>query len=262
MFFEKEDYEIFNSKNNKLNTSVVKAKRNDIKQKLLELHHDIVTDYIWNQYGLHAHEKPENITSVDYPMMMNQYTVGWMGLRYGRSAPDIKVLNDALGITWKTQEDKKYGFQKYNNFEICLHYDCMMMGLFHSTRYDGVDRSQIYPLIRDMDVNFLSKLEKILQDLQGYGFVFRSYGKDEKGQDECAEFHFDKYYPEDLITNFRSYYIKYCNAEYQGYTNMLMRIYPIYDKRIQTKEQIIAEFFDVIDHLLPLYHLFSWKPNK
>ena len=37
MFFEKQDYETFDSKHYRLNDSVIRQRRKDVKEKLLEL---------------------------------------------------------------------------------------------------------------------------------------------------------------------------------------------------------------------------------
>ena len=269
MFFEKEDYEVFSKENKGLNDSVIRQRRKDVQDKLLELHHDIITDYVFNQYAIYPHWKDDHITSSIFPNQTNEHTVPWLGLRYGKSKSEIESLNFGLG----RNDSGKVGFQKFNNFEICVYDNCLSIGLYHSTRCGGIDRQKVKDYIKNDNKEFLAKLETALKNIQGYGYIFKAfYSKYTSHSEEaaCEEFHFDYVKSDNLLEEFLKFYMKYSkDGEYdrydlgdsKGFANTIMYDYPIKDKRIQTKKGIIAEFFYHVDNLLELYRVLNWRNN-
>ena len=269
MFFEKEDYETFSEDNRRLNDSIIRQKRKDVQEKLLDIHHDIMTDYIFNQYALYPHWKDDRITSATYPNETNDFMVPWLGLRYGKSKEEIQSLNVGLG----RDDIGKVGFQKFNNFEICVYDNGISIGLFHSTRCGGIDRQKVKDYICNDNKEFLTKLETALKNIQGYGYIFKAdYTKYVNSHEEFArkEFHFDWVKSDYILEEFLKFY-KECSLDgeydkaildgHKGFVNTIMYDYPIKDKRIQTKEGIITEFFYHVDNLLELYRVLNWRNN-
>lgn len=250
MFFDSIDFDTFSNRFNRLNTSDIRARRKRTQDKLLEINTDIKS--YMTKLNLFPHWKAENITSLTFPCEFNHGTVGWLGVRYGRSKKEIDLLNEG-----RETNDPFLGFQKYNCFQIDVAIDGVDMGIYHSVPHDAIDRMYVREHIDDVD--FQENLGVILQNLTGYNYTF-SVGQlgAVSNKWETHDFNFDAYYDGDILHEFTKFYKTYV---VDGTHSSLLYHYARNDERIQEKEQIESEFFKHIDRLLDFYKLFSWNIN-
>src|SRR5690606_11305495 len=93
-------------RNAQSNNTEIRHRRLNVQQKMLAIH-QIVFPNIKN-LGIAPHKREKNITSTIEPSIYNHYTVGWIGVRYGKLPHEIDILNAG-----HEKGDDVYGFQKH-----------------------------------------------------------------------------------------------------------------------------------------------------
>ncbi len=233
-FFDFNDYETFFSRNAKLNDSEIKARRLKVQNKLIQVHKKVYTEI--KKMGIECHWRKDNITSLIHPMVYNHYSVGWLGVRYGKTKKELDFFNQGA-------EDDYLGFQKHGCIQFCLVPQGFEINLFLSVKNDSIDRADLhqkFPMKR-------KEIENELEKLRGLNFIWEI-----NNDNETHRFVFDK----ENINEFYDYYIKY---DKEGCTSYLVLYYAPDDKRIKTLDMISKEVIEYVKKLLPLYNLLVFR---
>lgn len=239
-FFDYGDYETFFFRNRTKSGSDIKVKRERVKGKMLDIHQKIYPKI--NKLGIAHHKRKDNITSLIIPHPINQNSVGWLGVRYGKTPPEVDVLN--MG---KDKDDDIYGFQKHGCLQYSIGSEGFEINLFLAVRHDAIDRAYLHENL----VKLKKKIESELAKLKGYGMEWVIWNND---IDEPIVFDIDS---EDTTT--------FCDFfkenDTDGRESFLRKYYEPDNDILKTKETISAEIIKVMKILLPLYNAMVWRPR-
>lgn len=252
-FFTYEDYETLFRRNEQLKTNALKQRREEIRVKLLSI--DRMLRKYTNKLDLYPHWNPHNITSSIEPNIFNRHRVSWLGIRYGKTEGEVKLLNTDLPKTWDRYESSKgkneqLGFQKHSCIQFCLVPHGFEVILFHAVANEAIDRGYVHDLIDNNKRAELKRIIRAVDKLKGKGFTW--YISDPNKREPVAEFNLDAENPEDFI----SFYKK---NDKEGYTSVcqfaIKPDYPI----LKDKKEIARLVLRKIKELLPLYRAVAFR---
>ncbi len=239
-FFNFDDYEIFFRKNERRKDGAAMARRKATQSKLLKIHNQIYPKI--KTLGLNCHWKKEHITSLITPCEFNKERVSWMGIRYGKSHDEVKLLS-----TGRT-ENEFLGFQKHACIQFSIAERGLEVSLFHAVAKEAVDRKYLHD-----ELIHKSKADAIINEirrLQGNQLVWRIY--DAVKQKVEAEFDLDNERAEEFI-NF------YKQNDKDGFELALSYFVPAHDPSIQTMDDICNLVLEKTRLLLPLYKQMAYR---
>lgn len=238
-YFNYEDYETFFPRNQKEAGAAIADKRKRVQTKMLSIHQQIYPSI--KQLGIAHHKRKENITSLIVPHPINQYSVGWLGVRYGKTPPEVDVLN--MG---KDKDDDIYGFQKHGCLQYSIGSDGFDINLFLAVRHDAIDRAYLHQHLTELK----PKIESRLRKLQGQGMEWVIW---DSAQDGWFTFDIDNEDPEIFCDYFKE-------NDQDGRESFLRKFYEPDDEILKKKDTICAEILRVMKTLLPLYNTMVWRP--
>jgi len=239
-FFNFGDYETFFARNQKKGGTDIKAKRERVQRKMLEIHQQVYPNI--RKLGIAHHKRKENITSLIIPHPINQFSVAWLGVRYGKTPPEIDVLN-----IYKDKDDDIYGFQKHGCLQFSISSNGFEINLFLAVRHEAIDRDYLHENLEKLK----PRIEIELKKLRGLGFEWVIWDND---KDEPIIFDVDS---EDLST-FCDFFRK---NDKDGRESYLRKFYEPDNNILKTKESIAAEIIRIMKILLPLYNTMVWRPK-
>ena len=248
--FTEEDFDTYKEEYQKSIHPDIMRRRKETGDKLLEISKELLPELRKRNYILDTHPKSGHTLSWDRPLPYNHGIVNWRGVRFGRTARELEILNIGLGKN-SYDDRKKIGFQKYTCFQINIEQYGIDVGLFHAVPYESIDRMTV----REYLVNypqFKDQLIEALKEIRGYGFIWSISPKDETDSEHL--FYFDFQDPED----FPEFYLNY---DIEGTYSSLLYRFPKWDRRI-LKENFINSCLDIFDILYPIYEIIKWVPNK
>lgn len=238
-YFCYKDYEIFFERNRKKTDSDIQTQRRQVQNKMLAIHQLIYPSI--KKLGIAHHKRPENITSLIIPHPINFGSVGWLGVRYGKTPPEVDVLNAG-----REKEDDTYGFQKHGCLQFSIGSDGFDVNLFLAVRHGAIDRSYIHEKLMEKKLAIESELAK----LKGQCMAWVIWDND---TNDPITFDIDSKDPSDFYDFFKE-------NDQDGRESYLQKYYAPNDAMLQTKERIGAEVLQVVKNLLPLYNTMVWRP--
>ncbi len=238
-YFNYEDYETFFPRNHKGTGSAITDKRKRVQSKMLSINQQIYPSI--KTLGIAHHKRKENITSLIETRPINQYSVRWLGVRYGKTPPEVDVLN--MG---KDKDDDIYGFQKHGCLQYSIGQDGFEINLFLAVRHDAVDRAYLHEHLTELK----PKIESRLRKLQGQGMEWVVW---DTAMDDWFNFDIDSEDPETFCDYFKE-------NDRDGRESFLRKSYEPDDKILKSKESICTEILRVMKILLPLYNTMVWRP--
>lgn len=239
-YFKYEDYETFFPRNRKETGSAISDKRKKVKGKMLAINSLIYPQI--KKLGIEHHKSDKNITSLIIPHPINQMSVGWLGIHYGKTPKEVDALNFA-----KEKDDAIYGFQKHG----CIQYSIgegFEINLFLAVRHDAVDRLHLHQHLFELQ----PKIEINLAKLKGLGLQWLIWDYQEDAP--IATFDVDS----ENSTDFGDWFKE---NDHDGYESFLRKYYKPDDPVLKTKESIGNEIVQVTKLLLPLYNTIVWRPK-
>ncbi len=238
-YFTYEDYETFFPRNQRGIGSAIADKRKRVQIKMLSIHQQIYPSI--KKLGIAHHKRKENITSLIVPHPINQYSVGWLGVRYGKTPPEVDVLN--MG---KDKDDDIYGFQKHGCLQYSIGSEGFDINLFLAVRRGAIDRAYLHQHLTKLK----PKIESRLQELQGQGMEWVIW---DSAQGDWFTFDIDNEDPETFCDYFRE-------NDQDGRESYLRKFYEPDDDILKTQATTCAEILRVMEILLPLYNTMVWRP--
>ncbi|SCH48847.1 Predicted HKD family nuclease [uncultured Clostridium sp.] len=232
-YFKYSDYETFFTRNEKKDDISINKCRAEVKEKILEIHKNIYSKV--KKLGINCHWRKDHITSLIRPCTYNYGKVDWLGVRYGKTESEIKVLN--MG----TDKGEGLGFQKHACIQYAISADVFEVNLFHSVPNDAFDRSTIYERLKND--RFRNSIENELSNLKGHGFIWTINEK---------TFDIDK----DDISQFHKFYI---SNDCEGKFSSLSKVFNPDDEEIKSLDSICDIVYKYIEMLIPLYNLVSYR---
>lgn len=238
-YFDFDDYETFFKRNRKKSDSVIKARREAVQRKMLAINSLIYPQI--KKLGIEHHRSDKHITSLIIPHPVNQMSVGWLGVRYGKTPREVDELNFA-----KERDDDGYGFQKHGCIQYSIGSNGFDINLFLAVRHDAVDRYHLHQHLSE----YRSKIEEELAKLKGNDMTWMIWNHEDE---EPISFDVDNDDPSDFFDFFRE-------NDRDGRESYLQKDYAPDDPVLQTKESIGTEVVRVTKILLPLYNKIVWRP--
>lgn len=238
-YFGYEDYETFFTRNRKKSDSDIQAKRKRVQSKMLAIHQLLYPSI--KKLGIAHHKRKENITSLIIPHPVNFGSVGWLGVRYGKTPPEVDVLNAG-----KEKEDDTYGFQKHGCLQFSIGSAGFDINLFLAVRHGAIDRAYVHENMMSLK----PKIESELVKLQGQGMEWVIWDHD---INEPITFDIDSEDPSAFYNFFKV-------NDQDGRESYLQKYYAPDDPILQTKDSIGAEVLRIVKILLPLYNIMVWRP--
>lgn len=238
-FFNYSDYETFFFRNRNKSGSDIKVKRERVQGKMLDIHQKIYPSI--KKLGIAHHKRKENITSLIIPHPINQYSVGWLGVRYGKTPPEVDVLNMGKG-----KDDDIYGFQKHGCLQYSIGSEGFEINLFLAVRHEAVDRAYLHQHLGKLK----PKIESELRKLKGHGMEWVIW---DSTIDDPFVFDVDSEDPATFCNFFKE-------NDHDGRESYLRKYYEPDDVIIQTKDTICKEILRIMKVLLPLYNIMVWRP--
>lgn len=239
-YFNYVDYETFFLRNRKKSSAEIKVKREQVQSKMLNIHKQIYPEI--KKMGIAHHKRKENITSLIIPHPINQYTVGWLGVRYGKTSSEVDVLSKKVG-----KGDDIYGFQKHGCLQYSIGSNGFEINLFLAVRHAAIDRDYLHENLGKLK----SKIELELIKLKNQGMQWVIWNND---IGEPIVFDVDSESPSAFCDFFKT-------NDMDGRESYLRKYYEPNDKILQTKETIGDEIKKVMKLLLPLYNTMVWRLN-
>jgi len=232
-YFKYKDYELLFPRNMSKEDSSIKKSREDLREKILDIHNNIYKDI--KRLGVNCHWRKDNISSLIRPCKYNKHSVDWMGVRYGKTEEEVKGLN--IGAS----KDEELGFQKH----ACIQYAISPYGfdvnLFHSVPKEGIDRDYMHKKL--MEYDFRQNVEKELHKLKGHGFTWNL--DDEKFSIDSND-----------ISEFCDFYLK---NDCEGKFSSLSIFFAPNDDEIKDLDSICKVVKNYVRMLVPLYNLVSYR---
>ena len=233
-YFIDDEYNILSSdymyKNN-YEDKYVKDNRDSIKQKLLDLNTEILSQIKKDKLDLHNHFNTKNIISLTYPCPRNKDKVDWIGVRYGVSKRTISLINGPE----KFDEHSDFGFLKFGCLQISISSTGVQVQLVHSIPNDSFDRGYLHDNLMK-DTQLQNNIIESLKPLKGLGFKWY-FGN------ECVKL--DDYEPEEFINLYNT------KDQFHTYSMLTLEI-PKTDERLL--ESNIHNLYKYIKLLYPLYN--------
>lgn len=230
-YFDFADYETFFPRNVRSNFSGIRVKRDVVKKKLLAIHESI-EDRV-NELDLYAHWDKSNITSLTFPCSYNNFSVAWMGVRYGKRKDEVLFG----GGTKEPYES----FTKHACLQCNIDAKGFEVVLFFAVRNEALDRQYL----RQKLYEHADEINEQARKLRGHGLVWKI--------EECPDFSFDD--DDDLVT-----YLKQ-NDRDGRFSSMTMFFAPD-DPRIKTLPDICREVLNGFSLYKPLYDLIAWRAKE
>ena len=115
--FTAEDFDTFKEEHQKSIHPDIMNRRKVVGEKLLDISNELLPLLRSRGYILDTHPKSGHTLSWDRPLPYNHGIVNWRGVRFGRTAPELEILNYGLGNNGYDNR-KKIGFQKYTCFQV------------------------------------------------------------------------------------------------------------------------------------------------
>ncbi|MGG3561980.1 hypothetical protein ABES03_10280 [Neobacillus rhizosphaerae] len=235
--FTYEDYETLFPANQKRNDTVIAKKRKSIQKKLLNIHSKIKN--FAQKADLHVHWNPEHITTIINPTTYNNYTIAWVGIRYGKHRKHVKYGGESYA-----------SFTKHGSIQIGLYPGGFTVSLFHAVRDGAIDRGFVQEkLFQNPD--FKNEMLMELQKIKGKGYTW--YINDPIERLEPVK-------PFSLDNRDLNEFFKFYKFDNEGFESHLTRVVPIDDISISTEDQMVFLIKDEIKNLLPLYKQLIYIP--
>lgn len=248
--FTAEDFDTFKEEYQKSIHPDIMNRRKVVGEKLLDISNELLPLLRSRGYILDTHPKSGHTLSWDRPLPYNHGIVNWRGVRFGRTAPELEILNYGLGNNGYDNR-KKIGFQKYTCFQVNIEEYGVDAGLFHAVPYESIDRMNVRQYLQSSQ-EFKDKLVDALNKIRGYGFVWSISPL--PGETEDHNFYFDF----QDASEFPNYYLKY---DQEGTYSSLLYRFPRWDRRI-LKDNFVNSCLDIFDLLYPIYEVIKWVPNQ
>jgi len=236
-FFQFEDYETFFHRNEKRNDSGIMQQRTKVRDKMLEIHKAIYKDV--QKMNLHCHRRKDNITSLIRPAVYNHHSVGWLGIRYGKSPNELEILNKGA------EKDEILGFQKHSCLQFSITKRGFEINMFHAVPNDAVDRVHVHSKLADMA--FVDNIIDKINCLKGNNLFWNIYENDTR-----IEFDIDN-------ENGASFIDFYRKHDMSGRESFLSYSLEPDDPRIKDLHSIASLVVSKIKLLLPLYQAMSLR---
>lgn len=239
MYFTYKDYETLFLRNQALNDTSIRIRREEIQDKILEIHKKVYPTL--NKENIHCHWRPENIISLIRPCVFNLGRVGWVGVRYGKHEDEINMLN--IG----SSKDEELGFQKHACLQFCITSSGFEINLFHAVRRDAVDRNYMHENINKIKNKIINELNK----LKGENLEWVIH---DNVENKNYIFEIDNEKSEQFIDYYRKY-------DEEGRESYLAYYLEPNDNRLKDLNSISKVVIEKIKLLLPLYNLLAFR-NK
>ena len=239
-FFNYDDYETFFTRNQKESGADITAKRERVQGKMLTIHQKIYPSI--SKLGIAHHKRKENITSLIKPHPTNQFSVAWLGVRYGKTPREVDVLN-----IYKDKDEDIYGFQKHGCLQYSIGSEGFDINLFLAVRHEAIDRDYIHGNLGKLR----PKIETELKKLRGLGLEWVIWDNDNR---KSIIFDVDSEDPGAFCTFFKQ-------NDRDGRESYLRKYYEPDDDILKTKETIGVEVIRIMSILLPLYNTLVWRPK-
>lgn len=252
-FFTYEDYEILFRRNEQLKINDLKQRREQLRAKLLYI--DRTLRKYMNKLDLYPHWNPQNVTSGIEPNIFNRHRVSWMGIRYGKTEHEVKLLNTNLPRAWGRHRNSKgkneqLGFQKHSCIQFCLVPNGFEVILFHAVASEAIDRGYLHDLIDENKKRELKRIINAIDNLKGKGFTW--YISDPDQRKLVAKFEIDEENPPDFL----SFYKKY---DKEGYTSVCQFSIKPDNVILKDKKEIAKLVLRKTKELLPLYKAVTFR---
>lgn len=238
-YFQFSDYEIFFPRNHTQSDAFIMTRRRELQKKLLNIHERINEHII--TLGLHCHWNLNHITTQIVPSIFNKGKVNWLGVRYGKTEAEVKLLN------YNATKDEMLGFQKHACIQFSLGEEEFAVGLFHAVSHDAIDRSYLHERLEN--AAFKQKLIKEIEKLKGYEFIWYIHNNG-----EFEEFDLDN----ESASNFVEFYQ---NHDRDGVESYLSYHISPDDDQIRTIDSIVRLILERVKLLLPIYELLVYRPK-
>lgn len=251
------DYWVFEKENLTSISPEVMNQRKIIKEKLLEINNVLKPEMI--KRNLYNHWEPSHIVSWLTPNEYNSGVVNWIGIRYGRSKPEIINMNQGLS---QDEKREKVNFPKYACMQINVTDSGINIGIFHAVPFGSFDRKCLHSMIDERAPEIIEKIN----ELHGFGL---SWNIDSATTNETYSFPFDYSIKDKFILGneepkdfdarkFIDFYKKYDKDGF--YSHCLYHI-PKKDPRLKTVDSICETALDYFDLLLDFYNVLIWRPK-
>jgi len=239
-YFNFNDYETFFSRNAKKADSEIRKKRESVQKKMLSIHENVFPSI--RKLGIFHHKRKDNITSLIIPHVVNKYTIGWIGVRYGKTPDEVDVLNIN-----KEKDDDVYGFQKHGCLQFSIHSNGFEISFFLAVRNGAIDRMWLNENGFKRLKEKRNKIEAELSKLKGHGFVWTVWN-----DGEPIEFHLDS----QPVESFCDWFME---NDMDGRESLLSKFYQPDEDVISTHDSIGVEIERIMTMLLPLYNTMVWR---
>lgn len=252
-YFTDEEYDVFKLEKQNSISKETRDIRDSVKEKLLKLDKELSRFIVKNGYDLHTHYNPQNTVSSTRPNVFNKGMVNWLGIRYGKSEPAIKALNEFA----ESKADKS-GFQKYACLQLDIVDTGVDIGIYFAVPHDSIDRMIVHQYLdNDQDGEYTEKLIKCISTLKGYGYKWSvSYKEVENYKEVWKEAVFD------IDSNDAEKFIEFFNKyDREGAYSSMLQHYPRYDDRIKS-DKIVLECEKIFSQLYELYQLMTYHAKK
>ena len=244
-YFTYRDYETFFPRNHSLNGWDIRARRKQVQEKILKIHHEIYPQI--KKMGVACHKREDNITSTIIPSEYNHYVVAWNGVRYGKTPEEIDAFNPGGGSRSHNEKNKMYGFQKHGCLQYAIGAYGFSINLFLAVKHDAWDRAHMHGAIETLRPD----IERELGLLAGYGMRWVIHDSD---LDREFVFDIDSEAPEDFCDYFME-------NDRDGRESFLVAHYPPDEGLLQDFDSICEEVLDKTELLLPLYNVMVHRPK-
>jgi hypothetical protein len=240
-YFKYEDYETFFPRNFKETGVLISGKRKMVQVKMLAIHDQLYSSI--KPLGIACHKDKDYITSVIFPCKYNHYSVGWLGVRYGKTPREVDVLKAD-----KDKNDGAYSFQKHGCLQFSIGSEGFDVNLFLAVRHDAVDRLYLHQKLDELKPRIESELRK----LRGEGMEWVIWDTE---ANQSITFDVDNNSPAAFCDFFEA-------NDQDGRESYLRKFYAPYDEILISKDAICTEVLRVMKLLLPLYNTVVWRPEK
>lgn len=225
-YFNKEDFEVFDSQRSRIDNPEIIFQRKKTLNKILEIDEDLVQ--ILGEMGLEHHYRPANITNSVTRNETNNFTVNWLGVRYWNDT-------EKLIATYASDASST----KYANLQFSLTSKEFEIGLFHAVKDGAIDRDYLHKNIDNIKDKIIAQLDFIKSQAEGFKWCIHD------GENDIAVFELDKLESQEFIKFYKHYDI-------DGTFSSFMIKFENNNQSIQTKsqiEEIIVKHFKLIYNL-------------
>lgn len=238
-FFKYDDYEIFFKRNQYRNDSAIAQQRKVVQDKLLSIH-ELVYPKV-KKLNINCHWDKNHITSLIRPCFYNNNRVTWMGVRYGKTEREVKLLNEGAS------KDDVYGFQKHASLQFCIYAEGFEVNLYHAVAHGAVDRGYVHEKLEDK--SYQKKLIEEIRKLKGNEI---SWCIEDFITEEREYFYFDERVPEDFIKFYR-------DQDREGKKSYLSFYFRPDSNSLKTMNAVAGLVIEKAEMLLPLYSLMAYR---